>query len=53
MNLDEASLTRLRENGLRLSADLDAAAGTYVLRIVARESENGRIATVSRTVTLE
>lgn len=50
MHLRDATMTRVEQTGLFLKAGLDVKVGTYFMRVVVRDSESTRIATLNRTI---
>jgi VWFA-related protein len=50
MHLRDATMTRVERTGVFLKAGLDVKVGTYFMRVVVRDSESTRIATLNRTV---
>jgi VWFA-related protein len=50
MRLRDPTLKRIQQGGVSLKADLDAKVGTYLLRIVVRDSESGSMSAVNRAI---
>jgi VWFA-related protein len=50
LHLRDATFNHAVHGGIFLKADLDAKVGTYLMRVVVRDAESGRIATTNSTV---
>jgi hypothetical protein len=50
MRLLDQTLKRIQQGGVSMKADLDAKVGTYLLRIVVRDSESGSMSAVNRVI---
>lgn len=50
LRLGDDSLKRIEQTGMYLRVNLDAPAGSYLMRVVVRESEDGRIAADNSSV---
>ena len=52
LSIDENGVRKLRSDGIRLGSEFDVPPGTYLIRIVVREAENGRMASVGRMISV-
>jgi VWFA-related protein len=52
MNLDDTTLTRLDKSGFYMELDFDVKPGDYVVRLVARDSNDGHISAENAAITV-
>jgi VWFA-related protein len=52
MRYDDVSLAKVRMNGAKIDFDFDVKAGTYTLRLVARDSNDGHISAENANVSV-
>ena len=52
MELTDATIERFNASGLYVKFESDLQPGTYLVRIAARDSESGQMATMSRALVL-
>jgi hypothetical protein len=50
MRLRDPTLKRIQQGGVSLKAALDATVGTYLLRVVVRDSESGSMSAINRVI---
>jgi len=50
MRLRDPTLKRIQQAGVSLKADLDATVGTYLLRVVVRDSESGSMSAINLAI---